>query len=171
MSIFFITEAYIKLKTPITQNVDVNEITPFIATVSDMRIQPILGTYFYNDILTKYNAQTLTADEETLVAKIQPCIAWYSAADAVFALTYQLKNKGLQKQSGEYSESVSREEVGDGIEYYQSKANFYEQRLRIYLKENKDLFAEFTSTSNNDSDMKPDISTDNTGYNNFMTII
>jgi len=169
--IYFITESYIKNKTSITKNVDVNEVTPFIYTVSDMRIQPILGTYFYNDILTKYNAQTLTANEEILVAKIQPCIAWYAASDSVFALTYQLKNKGLQKQSGEYSESVSREEVGDAIEYYQGKANFYEQRLRVYLKENKDLFTEFTSSSNTDSDMKPDISTDNTGYNNFMTII
>ena len=169
--IYFVTETYIKSKTPITQNVDVNEITPFIATCSDMRIQPILGTYFYNDILTKYNAQTLSADETTLVSKIQPCIAWYAAADAVFALTYQLKNKGLQKQSGDYSESVSREEVGDGIEYYQSKANFYEQRLRIWLKENKDLFTNFTSTDNTDSDMKPNTDPDNSGYSNFIAII
>lgn len=169
--IYFVTEAYIKSKTPITQNVDVNEITPFISTVSDMRIQPILGTYFYNDILTKYNNQTLSADETTLVGKIQPCIAWYAAADAVFALTYQLKNKGLQKQSGDYSESVTREEVGDGIEFYQSKAAFYEQRLRVWLKANKDLFTNFTSTNNTDSDMKPNTDADNSGYHNFMTVI
>lgn len=169
--IYFVTESYIKSKTPITQNVDVNEITPFIATVSDMRIQPILGTYFYNDILTKYNAQTLTADETTLVSKIQPCIAWYAAADAVFALTYQLKNKGLQKQNGDYSESVTAEEVADGIEYYQAKANFYEQRLRVWLKENKALFTNFTSSDNTDSDMKPNIDPNDSGYGNFMAII
>lgn len=169
--IYFITENYIKSKTPITQNVDVNEITPFIATVSDMRIQPILGTYFYNDILTKYNAQTLSADETTLVSKIQPVVAWYSASDAVFALTYQLKNKGLQKQSGDNSESVTREEVGDGIEYYHSKAAFYEQRLRIWLKENKTLFSNFTSSDNTDSDMKPNTSTEDSGYSNFIGII
>lgn len=169
--IYFITETYIKTKTPITQNVDVNEITPFIATNSDMRIQPVLGTYFYNDLLTKYNAQTLSADETTLVGKIQPCVAWYSAMDAVFALTYQLKNKGLQKQSGEYSESVTSEEVSMGIEYYESKAAFYLQRLKVYLKENKDLFANFTSTNNTDSDMKPVNNLNENGYNNDIIII
>ena len=116
--IYFITEAYIKLKTPITQNVDVNEITPFIATVSDMRIQPILGTYFYNDILTKYNAQTLSPDEEILVSYIQPVVAWRSAEDAVFGLSYQLKNKGLQTQFGDNSNSVSIQEVNFGQDHY-----------------------------------------------------
>ena len=169
--IYFVTETFLKAKTPITQNVDVNEITPFIETNADMRIQPILGTFFYDDLLTKYNAQTLSADETTLVSKIQPCIAWYSAADAVFTLTYQLKNKGLQKQSGDFSESVTREEVSDGIEYYESRAAFYEQRLRIYLKENKDLFSNYTSTSNTDSDMKPSTDTDNTGYASKIEII
>jgi hypothetical protein len=169
--IYFVTETFLKAKTPITQNVDVNEITPFIETNADMRIQPILGTFFYDDLLTKYNAQTLSADETTLVSKIQPCIAWYSAADAVFTLTYQLKNKGLQKQSGDFSESVTREEVSDGIEYYESRAAFYEQRLRVYLKENKDLFSNYTSTSNTDSDMKPSTDTDNTGYASKIEII
>jgi hypothetical protein len=50
-------------------------------------------------MLTAYNAQTLTPDEVDLVEFIQPVIAWRSAEDAVFGLTYQLKNKGLQTQS------------------------------------------------------------------------
>jgi len=171
MSTYFVTETYLKVKTPITQNVDVNEITPFISTNSDMRIQPILGTYFYDDILTKYNAQTLSADETTLVEKIQPCIAWYAASDAVFALTYQLKNKGLQKQNGDFSESVTPDEVTLGMDHYQQKAAFYEMRMRRWLVKNKALFANFTSSSNTDSDMKPDTTETNTGYTNNILII
>ncbi len=41
--------------------------------------------------------------EIDLVEFIQPVIAWRSAEDAVFGLTYQLKNKGLQTQNGDYS--------------------------------------------------------------------
>ena len=48
--IYFVTENYLKTKTPITANIDVNAITPFISTQSDMRVQPILGTYFYQYI-------------------------------------------------------------------------------------------------------------------------
>lgn len=168
--IYFITETYLKTKTPITANVDVNEITPFIATNSDMRIQPILGTLFYDDLLTKYNAQTLSADEVNLVEKIQPVIAWYSAVDAVISLTYQLKNKGLQKQTGDFSQAVDKSEVSFMSDHYQQKAGFYENRLRTWLRENKDLFSIYTSTDNNDSDMKPD-KQENTGYNNNIIVI
>jgi hypothetical protein len=57
--LYFITETYLKNNTPITANVDVNNVTPYLATQAALRIQPILGTTFYNDLLTKYNAQTL----------------------------------------------------------------------------------------------------------------
>lgn len=170
--IYFITENYIKVQTPITRNVDVNEVTPFVKGCSDQRIQPILGTYFYNDLLTKYNAQTLSADETTLVEKIQPCIAWYSASEAVLALSYQLKNKGIQKQNGDFSESVGKDEVLLMYDHYAQKAAFYEQRIRIYLKDNSDLFANYTSTLNVDSDMRPDKNTQqNTGYTNNIMIL
>ena len=170
--IYFITENYIKLKTPITRNVDVNEVTPFVKSCSDRRVQPILGSHFYNDLLTKYNAQTLSADETTLVELIQPCLAWYSSAEAVLSLTYQLKNKGIQKQNGDFSESVAKDEILLMYDHYQSDAAFYEQRLRVYLKENKDLYVEYTSTDNNDSDMKPDKRTETgTGYTNNIIII
>lgn len=153
--IYFITENYLKTNTPITANVDVNDVTPYIATQAQLRVMPVLGTVFYNYLLTKYNNQTLTNDEETLVAYIQPVIAWRSAEDAVFGLTYQLKNKGLQTQFGDFSGSVTRSEVAFGMEHYAQKAAFFEQRLIKYLIANKGLYPEFTSEANKDTDLKP----------------
>jgi hypothetical protein len=138
--LYFITETYLKTNTPITANVDVTDVTPYIATQSALRIQPILGTTFYNHMLTAYNNQTLTPDEIDLVEFIQPVIAWRSAEDAVFGLTYQLKNKGLQTQNGDYSASVSRSEVAFGMEHYAQKASFFEQRLIRWLLANRTCF-------------------------------
>jgi hypothetical protein len=168
--IYFITENYLKTQTPITANCDVNDIVPYIKTQSDLRIQPILGTYFYNDILAKYNAQTLSANEEILVTYIQPIVAWRSAEDAVFGLSYQLKNKGLQLQNGDYSNSVSQQEVAFAQDHYGQKASFYEARLVNYLHTNKDLFANFTSVLNKDSDIRPTHNPDN-GYTDSIMII
>ena len=95
--IYFVTESYLKTNTPITKNVDVTDVAPYIRPASDMRLQAILGSYFYTYLLAKYNAQTLTNDEETLVEKIKPCVAWRAAEQAVFGLSYQLKNKGIQQ--------------------------------------------------------------------------
>jgi len=152
---YFITETYLKTNTPITANVDVTDVTPYIATQAQLRVMPILGTVFYNYLLTAYNAQTLNPDEEILVSYIQPVVAWRSAEDAVFGLTYQLKNKGLQTQFGDFSSSVGRSEVAFGMEHYAQKASFFEQRLTRYLIANKDLYPEFTDPANRDTDLRP----------------
>jgi len=168
--LYFITENYLKTNTPITANVDVTDVTPYIATQSALRIQPILGTTFYNHMLAGYNAQTLTNDEVDLVEFIQPVIAWRSAEDAVFGLTYQLKNKGLQTQNGDYSASVSRAEVAFGMEHYAQKASFFEQRLIRWLLANKTLFPIFISALNTDTDLRPMFATcQQCLYNGFTT--
>jgi len=184
--LYFITETYLKTNTPITANVDVTDVTPYIATQAQLRVQPILGTTFYNGLLTAYNAQTLSPEETILVGFIQPVIAWRSAEDAVFGLTYQLKNKGLQTQSGDYSGSVGRNEVAFGMEHYAQKAAFFEQRLINYLLANKDLFPGFTDEANRDTDLRPMIDRCNcqgtclgncggfqrdNGYNNSILIL
>ena len=153
--IYFVTEGYLKTKTPITQNVSAVDVMPFIAPAAEAWMQSILGTYFFNDLLTKYNAQTLNSDETALVQKIQPAIAWRAAVDCVLALTYQLKNKGLQLQNGDFSSSVSRNEVAFGMEHYAQKAAFFEQRLIKYLIKNKNLYPEFISETNKDTDLRP----------------
>lgn len=152
---FFITELYLKESTPITANVDVTDLLPWIETSAKLWIQPILGTYFFNDLLTKYNNQTLNSDEVALVQYIQPAIAWRSAADCVVGLSYQLKNKGIQIQNGENSSAASFEEVKFNIKHYEQKAQNFEQLLINYLKLNKDLYPEFTSDLNKDSLCKP----------------
>jgi hypothetical protein len=153
--LYFITENYLKTNTPITANVDVTDVTPYIATQAQLRIMPILGTTFFNYMLNVYNTQTANPDEETLIKFIQPIVAWRSAEDAVFGLTYQLKNKGLQTQNGDFSSSVSQREVAFGMEHYAQKASFFEQRLIRYLLKNKNLFPEFISEENRDTDLRP----------------
>lgn len=169
--IYFITESYLKNNTPITKNVDVNDVVPYIKPASDMRVQSILGTYFYEYLLGLYNAQNLSANEEVLVEKIQPVVAWRAAEQAAFGLSYQLKNKGIQSQSGDYSTNVSQSEVAFVMDHYGQMAAFYEKRLSNYILDNKALFSQFTSVLNTDSDIKPvDDCTDN-DYNQTMIIL
>ena len=153
--IYFVTEAYLKQKTPITQNVSATDVMPFIEPSASSWMQSILGTYFFNDLLTKYNAQTLNGDETILVEKIKPANAWRATVDCVLGLTYQLKNKGLQKQNGDNSESVDQTETTFVMRHYEQKAEFFEMITRKYLKLNKDLFPEFTSNLNRDSELAP----------------
>lgn len=152
--IYFITEDYIKTYTPITANVDVNDVIPWVKTNAEMWIQPLLGTYFFDDLLTKYNDKNLNADEITLVGLIQPAIAWRAATDAGYGLSRQLKNKGLQTQSGDFSAVVDLTEVKFAMVHYRQKAEHYEAVVRKYLCDNTDKFPYFVSNLNTDSNVK-----------------
>ena len=170
--IYFVTENYLKVNTPITANVDVTDVFPYVKPASDMRVQAILGSYFYAYLLAAYNAQTLNGDETTLVEKIQPVVAWRAAEQAAFGLTYQLKNKGIQTQFGDYSNNVSQSETAFVMDHYGQMAAFYEKRLTNYLLENKSLFPQFISDLNKDSDIKPVGGCGNRGdYDNTMMVI
>ena len=152
---YWITETYLKVNTPLTKNISADEILPNVKSNSDMYIKSILGSYFYDILLTKYNNQTLSVDETTLVSYIQPIVAWRVAADCVFVLTYQLRNKGLQTQNGDNSESVDFNEVVFGMKHYNQKAEWYTNQLTEYLEINKLLFTDFISITNKSSIITP----------------
>ena len=161
--IYFVTENWLKTKIPLTANIDMVKVLPYVESQADMRIQPILGTYFYNYLLGKYNAQTLTPDETTLVKKIQYAIGWRAVENCILGISFELKNKGIQQQSGDYSSPTTLAEANYIEGRMAKKAEFYEERLIKWLQANYSLFPQFTD-SQNDSDMKPIKSTD-TGYN------
>jgi hypothetical protein len=166
---YFITESYLKRETPITANVDVNDLIPFIKTASDFAVQPILGTYFYDYLLAKYNAETLTTLEQTLVGYIKPIVAWQTCSDGVVGLSRQLKNKGLQSQNGDYSNSSDLKEIAFYLDHYDQKKTFYVNRLVTYLTRNSKLFPEFESEENKDSNIRP--SKPIGGFNDSIMIV
>jgi hypothetical protein len=149
----FISESYIRENTVLNQNLDIKDIVNNINVAQDMYIQPILGTNFYDELLTKYNDQTLTADETTLVLHIKPGLAYRASEMSLPFIQYQIKNKGPQTQSGDNSESVDNSILLYLRNELVNRAEFYEQRLVNYLSDNKDLFDGYIT--DNDSDIKP----------------
>jgi hypothetical protein len=171
--IYFITENYLKKNTPITANCDVNDILPWVRPAAETRILPILGTYFFNDLLTKYNAQTLNANEEELVKFIQPCLAWRAASFVVYSLSRQLKNKGLQVQNSDNSDGVDLKEVTFGMDHYGQIGAEYQRTLINYLIKNKSNFPSLTSSLNTDSSVKEQLNPSNVdeGFTDSILII
>jgi len=149
----FVSEAYIKSFTPIGQLVDWSEVSPTAELCQDSFIQDILGTNFYVYLQGKYIAQTLTADETTLVSKIKPALGHRAAEMCVPFINYQLKNKGLMTQTGDYAAGSDLDTVRYIRGEVMDRAEFYEQRLIKYLCENGSLFPEYQN--DNDDDMPP----------------
>lgn len=164
--IYFCTNNFIIDNTPISKNVEMTDVTPLVKSVSDMWIRDAIGTYFYDYLLVKYNQQTLTTDESNLVSIIKFCIAWRVCSESIYELSYQLKNKGLQTQSGDFSQSPEFKAITMMNKHYENKSSFYNTRLFNYLKENGDLYPEFKDSRNNDSSIKKSCGLDrNSGFN------
>lgn len=152
--VYFISEQYLKEFTPISANVDPKSIITSVPAVQDMYIQDLLGSNFYNYLWAKYVAQTLNSDEEVLVEKIKPALAYRAAEQVVPFLATLITNKGPQYQNSDNSTNADL----NGMRYLrkelQNKAEFYEERVVRYLTKNASLFPEYTI--DNATDMKPD---------------
>lgn len=153
MAIYFVTEKWLKENTPIAKNVDVKDITVWLQVNSENWVMKIIGTYFFKDLLIKYNNKTLSSDEAALVEIMKPAIAWRAASDAVFGLSYQLKPKGLQQQNGDYSTESELNEVQFAMQHYADKAGIYEARIYEFLadKENIINLPSYTDMKNRDA--------------------
>lgn len=165
-NILFVTEAYIRENTVFNQNLDIKDVLQNIDPAQDMHIQPILGTNFYNTLLTSYSAQTLTANETTLVLHIKPALAYRAAEMALPFIQYQIKNKGPQTQGGDNSTSVDQTVLNYLRNELKNRAEFYETRLQKYLNDNSSLFSGYIN--NNNDDISPSNST-NTYDSGFAT--
>ena len=134
---YFISEKFLKNYGMITDNVDVTDFSPLVQNAAKAFIKPMIGSYFFNDLLTKYNNQTLSQDEINLVEIMKFAIAWRATAEAGVSLTYQLKNKGYQTQGGDNSEAVEDKVVWKMYDHYIQKAYVFEKELKDFLLKKK----------------------------------
>jgi len=123
-----------------------------VKTAADMFPRSIIGTYFYNHLLNVYNAQTLNLDETILVSDyLKPSIGWRTAADVAANSSLLLRNKGVQTQSGDFSNNADFQAMAFLQRTNLEKAEFYDNRLFTFLVKNKNLYPEFLDSQNYDS--------------------
>lgn len=156
-NIFFVSETYIKENSPVSQNVDIKDIRPFVPMAQDLFLQPILGTNFYRYLSNVFASGTTNANEDELISYIEPAVAYKACELAMPFLNQQIKNKGNQFQSGDFSSPGTTDDTRYLKNELKNVSEFFFERLRKYLCENEDLFPQYKQ--DNDSDMKPDTST------------
>jgi len=157
-TLYFITETYLQSQTGISQNVDAKNLMPYAQPAAELHMSLILGREYFDALVVKYNAQTLTAAEILLVEHIAPAMAWRTAVIAMPFNWVQWKNKGPQLQNGEYSREIDEKTLAFQIGKYSDMAEYYENRVTKFLKLNEDDYPGWTAESNKD-DTEPDSST------------
>ncbi len=160
----FVTEDRLKGYTGIDENVDPSDLYPYVLQAQDIYIAQSLGSKLYkrvkNDIVNFVISGTpIDPDYQTLLDDyITPVIVHYSYWLALPHIKYRTTNKGVVSGTSEVSTTISLEELEYLRNSIKHTAQFYDERLRDYLINHSELYAEYTSYTSKDG-MAPNRST------------
>jgi hypothetical protein len=160
---YFVTENFIKTRTQVSQNVDFDDIAPNIRVAAVDYIRPILGKEFFDDLLEKYNNQTLNSDEEELVEIIQMIVAYRAIDITIPFVTFRISNKGVSSLSGEFSTAEGLNVVNYLRNELKQSASTKESELMNFLKLRGDDFPIYKSKTNKEI-VEPQDPYDETGF-------
>lgn len=140
----FITATQFKNNTSVEQNADDKQINIAIFKAQEINILPILGSNFYNHLMSQIEAETLTSDEEELInGYISFCIYEWAAYHYAHSTYSKLTNKGVTSDIAPYVATAERQQFTTKVNKLQNDAEFYCKRLINYLSLNRALFPEY----------------------------
>ena len=136
MGVLLISETKLKNFTNINKNVDMDVLKAEIQIAQDIDLQTILGTLFYNHLLSQVSStgNTFNADETTLVNDyIQPFLIQQAYFQCIPQLMYRTMNRGIVEGMMENATSVDIDTMKYLRTIQKQRADFYMTRLQDYL--------------------------------------
>ena len=136
MGVLLISEIKLKNFTNINKNVDMDVLKAEIQIAQDIDLQTILGTLFYNHLLSQVSStgNTFNTPETTLVNDyIQPYLIQQAYFQCIPQLMYRTMNRGIVEGTMENAASVDIETMKYLRSIQKQRADFYMTRLQDYL--------------------------------------
>lgn len=136
MGVLLISETKLKAFTNINKNVDMDVLKSEVQIAQDIDLQTILGTKFYNHLLSQVSAtgNTFNSDEKTLVDDyIQPFLIQTAYFNAMPGIMYRTMNRGIVEGTMENAASVDINTMKYLRSIQKQRADFYMTRLQDYL--------------------------------------
>jgi hypothetical protein len=136
MGVLLISETKLKNFTNINKNVDMDVLKAEVQIAQDIDLQTILGTKFYNHLLSQVSStgNTFNAEETTLVNDyIQPYLIQTAYFNAIPQIMYRTMNNGIMSGTMENAQSVDIATMQYLRNIQKSRADFYMTRLQDYL--------------------------------------
>lgn len=150
-SVLLVSSKKIKAFTEVNDNVDEILLLSNIQIAQDLGLQGLLGTRFYNQILTNAQNQTLTQPQQTLLEDyIQPYLLWRATWEALPTLWMRVMNKSVIVGNTEQGSAVGSKDLNYLRNIHENRFSFYAQRLMDYIKNNPSDFPEYFQYTSTD---------------------
>mgnify|MGYP003676397288 CR=1 FL=1 len=139
-----VSEQRLKQWTQLDDNVRLNEITPHILQAQDIYIQNVVGTRLFDKLKAGVIANTLTADEQTLMSEyVGPTLMQYALYLMLPSIKYKIANQGILNGTTEETSPTTLDELRYLRGSTLDTAEFYSKRLTKYFFDNPNLFPEY----------------------------
>ena len=129
--VLIISEELLKLYSPISRNVDVDKVYPFLHLAQEFYLEDILGIALLEELQSQVESGEITEENKALLLKVAPVLANYACYLAMRSLTYSVTEKGITLEKSENSQTISEKELG---EYILSIKNLCEMHKEVLIK-------------------------------------
>jgi hypothetical protein len=141
MKALFISEETLLDNSIINENVSYTQIRPTVVKVQEMRIQPIVGSALYGELVTQVVSGSTSALNQTLLEDyIQPAMIQWLYYELPMVLAFKYMNKGMVRRTSEESSQMSMEEITRLTDKVKNDAEWYSERITRYLIENRNAY-------------------------------
>ena len=146
---YFISIEELK-QTTFNANLDNEYIAPALEEAQSIYLREIIGDLLYNSITNKIDSETLSGKYLTLVNQyIKPYLTYKVQSVIVIPLNNKTRNAGIINQYDQGFNTSTMKDTAYLADYYNSRAEFYANRLTTYLQKNTADFPEYGYSDDN----------------------
>lgn len=139
-----VSEQRMKQWTGLDENVRTQDIRVYLIQAQDVYAQDTLGTKFFNRLKDAIIADALTSDEETFLKDyVGPMLMQYALYLMMPNLKYKFVDKGIVNGTSEETQATTLEELKYLRENTLNMAQFYNERVIEYLRDNPGMFPDY----------------------------
>jgi len=154
-TVLLVSEQRMKQWTALDNNIRIDVLTPSILNAQNVYTQQILGTRFYDRLREGVMNNDLTANESAFLKDyVGPALMQYALYLVLPSLKYKLVEKGIVSGTSEETAATTLDDMKYLRQSAMELAQFYDERLREYLKDNPGMFPEYTNPGTDG--MQPD---------------
>ena len=143
--ILLITEQSIKNLTNISDNMSGKLLLPAIREAQEINLREILGDALLDELKRQVAENDVRETYSLLILQCQYYLAYQACANICMITSVKIDNAGLQRVSDEKMEPLPVSEVNQIHDYYQSKADFYCERLQHFLLQHKEDYPQLNT--------------------------
>ena len=145
-TVLLVSEQRMKQWTALDNNIRIDVLTPSILNAQNVYTQQILGSRFYNRLKEGVMNNDLTANENTFLKDyVGPSLMQYALYLVLPSLKYKMVEKGIVSGTSEETAATTLDDMKYLRQAAMELAQFYDERMVEYLKDNPGMFPEYTN--------------------------